>query len=406
MDSMTQEPKAPLKILNGVKIVAFTQFLLGPAGVQYLADLGADVIKIEPPGRGAYERSWAGGNTFVNGVSTFFMLSHRNVRSLTLNLKHPDGVKAAMKVAAAADVVVDNFRPGVLARLGLGYERLRQERPDIIYALGSGYGADGPFKDLPGQDLLLQAMTGLAAATGRAGDPPTPAGAAIVDQHAAALLAMGILAALFHRAKTGEGQRVEVTMVQAALDLQLEPIVYHLNGGLQQRPTEALGSSFHEAPYGIYETANGYMALSLSPVAKISEALGNPPELQDYLDPSPATKLYRREEIRRALGPLLTDRTTESLVEHFRNFGIWCAPVNDYDAVFADPVVEYLDPVLTIEHPTAGPIKVLKHPIRYSGGEPEMHAIPPELGQHTDAILRQHGYDDAEISRLHAEGAA
>lgn len=394
----------PLTTLRDVKIVAFTQFLLGPAGVQYLADLGADVVKIEPPGRGAYERSWAGGNTFVNGVSTFFLMSHRNVRSVTLDLKQPEGQQAALRAAAAADVVVDNFRPGVLDRLGLGYERIRQERPDVIYALGSGYGSDSPYRDLPGQDLLLQAMTGLAAATGRAGDPPTPAGAAIVDQHAASLLAMGILAALHHRQRTGEGQRVEVTMVQAALDLQLEPIVYHLNGGLVERPREALGSSFHEAPYGVYRTADGYLALSLSPVARISEALGNPRELREFLDP--AVKLSHREEIRRALGPLLTATPTAELLTVLREHGVWCAPVNDYDTVFTDPVVAELSPLLEFEHPQAGKVTMLKHPVRYSAGEPAMRTMPPQLGEHTDDVLRELGYADQDIARMHADGIA
>jgi crotonobetainyl-CoA:carnitine CoA-transferase CaiB-like acyl-CoA transferase len=393
-----------VEILKDVKIVAFTQFLLGPASVQYLADLGADVVKVEPPGRGAYERSWSGGGTFVNGVSAFFLLANRNLRSATFDLKHPEGRDAALRLAASADVVVDNFRPGVLERLGLGYEQLKQKRPDLIYACGSGYGSDSPYRDLPGQDLLLQAMSGLAAATGRDGEPPTPAGAAVVDQHAATLLAMGILAALHHRQRTGEGQRVEVTMVQAALDLQLEPLAYHLNKGMVRRPSAPLGSSFHEAPYGIYPTSDGYLAISLSPVATLAEALGNPEELQPYLDRELA--LSHREEIYRALSPLLRNTPTSELIELLRSHGVWCAPVNDYDAVLADPVITHLDPFLHLDHPQAGPVTLLKHPVRYSAGEPSVRRLPPSIGEHTEDVLHELGYPEDKIAELRAAGIA
>jgi crotonobetainyl-CoA:carnitine CoA-transferase CaiB-like acyl-CoA transferase len=392
----------PLALLSDVKIVAFTQFLLGPAAVQYLADMGADVVKVEHPS-GAYERTWSGGNTWVNGVSAFFLLAHRNVRSVTLNLKHPEGIEAARRLIAEADVLVENFRPGVMERLGLGHEALRAKHPRLIYASASGYGTDSPYRGLPGQDLLLQAMTGLAHVTGQAGQPPTAAGAAVVDQHAATLLALGIAGALYHRSRTGEGQRLEVSMVQAALDLQAEPVTYDINGGTVERPNAPVASAFHEGPYGFYPTRDGHVALSLSPIALIRKALGGPEELAPFEDP--AVAFEQREEIYRALCPLLEDFTTAALVEHLQEHGIWCAPVNDYATALADPVVAHLEPVIELDHPEAGPVRLLKHPIRYDSGEFTVRHQPPSIGQHTDEALRQAGYSDDEIARLRDAGA-
>ena len=389
-------------MLDDVKIVAFTQFLLGPAGTQYLADLGADVVKVEQPGKGAYERTWSGGGTFVNGVSAFFMLANRNLRSLALDLKTPEGREVAVRLVQDADVVIDNFRPGVLDRLGLGWEALSKDRPDLVFACGSGYGSAGHYAHLPGQDLLLQAVSGLAAATGRVGEAPTPAGAAVVDQHAASLLAMGVLAALHHRARTGEGQRVEITMLQAALDLQMEPIVYHLNGGLVQRPRRPLGSGFHEAPYGIYPTRDGYLALSLTPMTTISKAFGDPDVLEPYLDR--AISLTRREEIYEALAPLLADRETADVVALLRDHGVWCSPVHDYDAMLSDPAVKHLQPLLRIHHPEAGEVTLLKHPVQYSSGEPQLRRLPPSIGQDTEDVLTELGYRSEDIDRLRQAG--
>lgn len=388
--------------LTGIKILSLTQFLLGPAGVQYLADMGADIIKVEPP-RGAWERTWSGANHFLNGVSPFFLLAHRNVRSLTLDLKRPEAQAVASRLAARADVVVQNFRPGVVARFGLDYESLRAENPDLIYASVSGYGEESPDRALPGQDLLIQAMAGIMASTGRAGDPPSPAGAAVVDQHGAALLAMGILGALVQRERTGEGQKIEVTMVQAALDLFLEPATYHLNGASLARPNHTIADTFHAAPYGVYATADGYMALSMTPIPNLSAALGGVPELAPFVDPDQA--MTEREAIAAILRPILLTRTTSEWLATLREQGVWCAPINDYDAVFAEPAVQFLDPVLEIDHPQAGRVRLLKHPIRYGSGETELRSLPPAIGEHTEDVLHEAGYSADEIEHLRAVGA-
>lgn len=396
---MTDRP--PLAVLSGVRVLSFTQFLLGPSGVQFLADLGADVVKIEPPGGTLWERNWSGANLYLNGMSAFFLGAHRNQRSLTLDLKHPEGQAIARRLVEGADVLVQNFRPGVMTRLGLDWEQAHAINPRLIYLSASGYGETSPYRERPGQDLLMQAITGLASISGRAGQPPTAVGTAVVDQHGATLLAIGVLAALLERARTGQGLHVEVSMLRAALDLQLEIATYVLNGARLEKSETPLATTFHPPPYGIYETTDGYLALSMSPLSALRDAL-ELPQLEPYT--SVRWPFEAREEVARLIEPVIRKRTTAEWVESLVPRGIWAAPVLTLAETFEDPAVRAADPVEEIDHPVAGRVRLLRFPIELSTGRAVVRRPPPTAGEHSEEILRECGYADEAIRRLHEAG--
>jgi len=393
------DARPPLAILSGTRVVSFTQFLLGPSGVQFLADLGADVIKIEPRGGTLWERNWSGADVFKNGVSVFFMLAHRNQRSLTLDLKKPEGQAVARRLLEGADVLVQNFRPGVMERLGLGWEAARHLNPRLIYVSASGYGDRSPYRDRPGQDLLMQAFSGLASISGRADQPPTAVGTAVIDQHGATLLALGVLAALLERQRTGAGLHVEVSMLRAAMDLQIEAATYALNGARLTKTDTPLASTFHPPPYGVYATRDGHVVLSMSPLAQLADALPLP-ALKEHAG---GWNFERREVVARLLEPVMRARTTAEWVERLVPLGVWVAAVRTLDEALADPILGAAEVFEEIEHPVAGRVRLLRLPVEFSTGRAGVRRMPPASGEHTDEILREVGYTDADITRLRAD---
>ena len=390
-------------MLEGIKVISFTHFLQGPSAVQMLADVGADVIKIEPP-KGAFERSWAGMDAFQEGVSIFFLLGNRNQRGIQLDLRKDKAREVVRRLIAEADVLIENYRPGVLAKLGFGYEDAKKINPRLVYCSCTGYGSTGPYQKRPGQDLLLQAMSGMAMLSGDGASAPTPVGSAIVDQHAAVLAAFGVLAALYQREQTGQGCVVESNLLNAALDLQLEPFTYFLNKGpLWKRSSPAMGSRFHPAPYGVYRTADGWIAISLTTPAKLAAALLCS-ELEAFQDPADPVK--HRDAIHQLVAQSLLGFTTEGAMRAFETQDIWYAPVNDYEQVVDDPQVRNNGVVMAVDHPQAGPVRLMAHPVRYDGQAPALRRMPPALGEHTREVLAQVGYAPDEIEQLFAEGVA
>jgi len=357
---------------------------------------------VEPPGGRLWERNWSGADLFKNGVSVFFLLAHRNQRSLTLDLKHADGRAVARRLVERADVLVQNFRPGVMARHGLDWEAAKALNPRLIYVSASGYGESSPYRDRPGQDLLMQGVSGLASISGRAEHPPTAVGTAVIDQHGATLLALGVLGALLERQRTGVGVHVEVSMLRAALDLQIESATYFLNGAPIEKTSTPLASTFHPPPYGIYPTRDGHLILSMSPLGQLAEAL-ELPALRDLA--KPGWNFESREAVARLLEPVIRTRTTADWIERLVPKGVWAAAVNDYAKTFADPAVQAADAVEEIRHPVAGPVKLLRFPLEFSSGRAGVRRLPSSCGEHADEILAELGYEATAIARLRKDGA-
>ena len=376
------------KPLEGLIVLEFSQFLSGPVAGLRLADLGARVIKIERPGSGDLCRSLYLSDTDLDGDSTLFHAINRNKESFAANLKNPSDIEKIKKLIKKADVITQNFRPGVIERIGLDYDEVKKINPKIVYGSVSGYGNEGPWKDLPGQDLLAQSRSGLAWLNGNGGDAPTPMGLAAADMLAGNYMVEGILAALFKSLKTGEGSLVETSLIEATLDFQFEVLTTYLNDG-NRKPKRSSYNNAHaylSAPYGIYKTKDNYIAIAMTPVPALGKLLGLDSIIQfdDQKD-----WFVKRDEIKKLIGDWLILKNTQEWLDILQPADIWCSEVLEWDKLLQDEGFKVLDMIQEIKRPDGLSIKTLRCPIRINNEISKSIIAAPKIGENTLPISEE-----------------
>jgi len=375
-----------MKPLEDYLIVDFSQFLSGPSASLRLADLGARVIKIEKPGTGDICRTLYTSDLIMNGESSVFHTINRNKESFAIDFKQPEELEKLKKLLAKADVVMHNFRPGVMERVGLSYEDVKEINPNVIYGSISGFGTHPDLKDLPGQDLLLQSLTALTWLSGNQEDGPVPMGLSIVDMLAGAHLAQGILAALYRKATQNIGASVQVSMLESAFDFQFETITTFFNDGgeLPVRTKTNNAHAYLGAPYGIYKTNNGFLALAMGSIPVLASLLKCDALLQ-FLE----NKFHLRDEIKNILAEHLQTQNTDFWLNILEPADIWCAGVLNYQQLFAEEGFKVLDFTQKVEMLDGYSYQTTRCPIKIDGEYLTSGKGSPKLGQDNEKIIKE-----------------
>lgn len=389
--------------LDGITVLDLSQGAAGPLCATMLGDLGAEVIKVEPPG-GEWGRQL--GPPFVDGVAAAFLGLNRNKRSIAVDLKRAGATDVILHIAASVDVVLESFRPGVADRLGIGYDAIRALNPAVIYAAISAFGQDGPWRDRPGVDGVVQAMSGIMAVTGSADGPPVKVGVPAADMAGGAFTHSAILAALFARERSGKGQRVDVSLLDSLLTLQVVPLTMFMAEG---NPPGRLGSAApYAAPNEAFPTADGYVqvaAYTPERWKRFCSAIGHPGLETDERFETNAKRVEARPQLHEVLDPIFKERTTTTWIEILDDADLICGPLLSYPELVATDHVRQSGSVITIDHSATGPVQTVGSPGRFSVNESgTRRPAPPVVGEHSAEILGEYGYPATEIETLFETG--
>ena len=373
--------------LDRVRVLDLTRVVAGPYCAMFLGDLGAEVVKVEQPGAGDDTRGW--GPPFTGGESAYYLCINRNKKSLTLDLKSPEGVELLRRLATAADVVIENFRPGTMERLGLGEKELREINPRLIYASLTGFGADGPMSDWPGYDLIVQAWGGLMSITGTPEGEPVKVGVAIIDLVAGLMLGQAIAAALFAREKIGIGQRIDTSLLEAEVASLINVGSNYLIGG--KIPSRWGNAHPNIVPYQSFRTADGYFVLGVASETiwrRFCPAIARTDLTDDPRFANNSQRVQNRTALIALLAEIFLSRNNEAWLKLLNDAEVPCAPVQTIDKVFQAPQVLHRDMLVEVEHPTAGKLPMAGIPVKFSVTPASVRLPPPLLGEHNREILK------------------
>jgi formyl-CoA transferase len=389
------------KPLDDITVLDLSRILAGPYCSMMLGDLGADVIKIERPEVGDDTRRW--GPPDAGGEAAYYLCVNRNKRSVTVNMKTPEGKEIIRKLAAKSDVVIENYKVGTLEKMGLGYKEIKKVNPGIIYCSISGFGQNGPYKDKPGYDFMIQGMSGLMSITGEPDGDPMKVGVAIVDITAGLFACNAIQAALRHREKTGEGQYLDISLLDSVIGWLANVGSNHLISG--QSPKRFGNGHPNIVPYEPFKTADGsYIALAVGNDGqwqKLCKLAGKPELSSDSRFETNPQRVKNREALRPLVMEIMLTRSGNDWLEALDREKIPCGPINTLEKVFSDPHVLAREMVSEVSHPTAGSIKMVASPMKMSATPCEITRHPPLLGEHThEVIMEKLGYESGEIRRL------